>query len=329
MPSAINTLWLAGDKPDLRYAVTLLASAVHQPTAKDWGMLKEERPGGWNPTKGDVGKDRPSLKAVNKAKREEEEIVASAFADSDWGTCKESRRSYFVGVILLMGAYVCGWTRKQTCVALSSAEAERIALTTGLSEGTYVRNLLCELVGFDSEAQGSIPLHGHMDSEAARCLALRAGVIPKVKHLGIRALHCQQVFEEGRAHLHKLAAVSIPADLFTKSVTVEVMHRLLPLLKLRLEKGLAGVAIASLATGTGAEAVLFGTLHSSGILLTRSSVAESTRGSPEENSYDLGQWTVHDAANDVLGILPRLVLWEEMGREGDDVMSSNDGTFCR
>eukprot|EP00971_Amphidinium_carterae_P008320 164229-Amphidinium_carterae.1 len=59
-----------------------------------------------------------------------------------------------------MGAYVCGWTRKQACAALSSAEAELIALTTGLSA----------------------------DSEAARCIALRAGVIPKVKHLGIRAL---------------------------------------------------------------------------------------------------------------------------------------------
>eukprot|EP00971_Amphidinium_carterae_P080391 1590839-Amphidinium_carterae.2 len=34
-------LWLAGDRPDLMYAVTLLASAVPQPTTKDWGMLKK------------------------------------------------------------------------------------------------------------------------------------------------------------------------------------------------------------------------------------------------------------------------------------------------
>eukprot|EP00971_Amphidinium_carterae_P350935 6491818-Amphidinium_carterae.1 len=107
-----------------------------------------------------------------------------------------------------MGAYVCGWTRKQACVALSSAEPELIALTTGLSEGMYVRNLLCELFGFDGETQGSIALHFHTDSKAARCIALRAGVIPKVKtvkHLGIGAPHCQQVFEEGRPRLHKVA----------------------------------------------------------------------------------------------------------------------------
>eukprot|EP00971_Amphidinium_carterae_P242146 4807949-Amphidinium_carterae.3 len=63
---------------------------------------------------------------------------------------------YSGGVIMLMGAYVCGWTRKQACVA-------------GLSEGTYVRNLLCELLKFDAEDKASIPLHVHE----------RAGVTPK------------------------------------------------------------------------------------------------------------------------------------------------------
>eukprot|EP00971_Amphidinium_carterae_P327728 6459221-Amphidinium_carterae.2 len=76
---------------------------VHQPTTKDWSMLKKvvrylgsspigwtrieptgdfkldlhlpgkanlkEQPGGWNPVQGDVGKDRPSVKAVKKAKQ--------------------------------------------------------------------------------------------------------------------------------------------------------------------------------------------------------------------------------------------------------------------
>eukprot|EP00971_Amphidinium_carterae_P161881 3209050-Amphidinium_carterae.3 len=34
-------LWLAGDRPDLRYAVTLLAIAIHQPTRRDWSMLEK------------------------------------------------------------------------------------------------------------------------------------------------------------------------------------------------------------------------------------------------------------------------------------------------
>eukprot|EP00971_Amphidinium_carterae_P202827 4024975-Amphidinium_carterae.5 len=183
-------------------------------------------------------KDRPSLKAVKTAKRDEAEITMAAYADTDWGTCRESHRSFSGSVIMLMGAYVCGWTRKQVCVALSSADAKLIALTSGLIE----------------------------DSEAVRCVALRAGVNPKVKHLGIRALHCQQVFKEGCARLHKVAGIANPADLFTKPVRAEVMHRLLPLLELERvgpgeseNKGapegsevegraLAGVVVASLTT---------------------------------------------------------------------------------
>eukprot|EP00971_Amphidinium_carterae_P104821 2075727-Amphidinium_carterae.1 len=114
-------------------------------------------------TSPEPGPEPPSREESRNSKHEEAEITRSASADSDWGTCKESRQSYSGGVILLMGAYVCGWTRKQACVALSSAEAKLIALTTGFSK----------------------------DRDSGRCIALRAGVIPKVKHPGICALHCQ------------------------------------------------------------------------------------------------------------------------------------------
>eukprot|EP00971_Amphidinium_carterae_P195535 3880261-Amphidinium_carterae.2 len=124
--------------------------------------------------------DRPSLRPVKKAKQEEAEITIAAYADSDWGTCKK-------------------WTRKQACVALSSVEAELIALTTGLTEGTYVRNLLCELLDFDADDKASIPLHVHTDSAAGRCI----------------------VFEEGRAHLHKVVGITNPADPFTKPASAE------------------------------------------------------------------------------------------------------------
>eukprot|EP00971_Amphidinium_carterae_P161880 3209050-Amphidinium_carterae.2 len=88
-----------------------------------------------------------------------------------------------------------------------------IAPTLGLSEGTYVKTLLCELLDFDAGDRVSIPLHVHTDSEAARCIAFRTGVIFKVKHLGIRVLHCQQVFDEGQAHLLKGSCYGKPSRL--------------------------------------------------------------------------------------------------------------------
>eukprot|EP00971_Amphidinium_carterae_P047757 940464-Amphidinium_carterae.2 len=65
----------------------------------------KEQPRGWNPTKEDVGKDRPSLKAVTKkAKRGEEGIMISAFADSLIMT-GELARALTTG--LSEGAYLC------------------------------------------------------------------------------------------------------------------------------------------------------------------------------------------------------------------------------
>eukprot|EP00971_Amphidinium_carterae_P057035 1127634-Amphidinium_carterae.5 len=180
-----------------------------------------------------------------------------------------------------MGAYVCGWTRKEACVALTSAVAELIALTTGLTK-----------------------LRDQSD-----CMFTRA-----VK---------QQVFEEGRA-------------LFTKPVTVEVMHRLLPLQagessqvsqrikedqKLRKLRRSGHDLRKEFNLTTSAEAVsevylhscginwrrLFGTLHSSGTAHWKQYCREQSKN-PDENSYDVGQWIVDDAGNDMLGILPRLVL---------------------
>eukprot|EP00971_Amphidinium_carterae_P290991 5778705-Amphidinium_carterae.1 len=219
-------------------------------------------------------------------------------------------------------------------------EAEPVALTTGVSEGTYFRNLLFEPLGFDSEAQGSIPLHVQTDSEAARRIALRAGVMPKVKHLGVRAFHCQEVFEEGRAHLHKVAGdqpgVSIPPDLFAKLVTVE-WERVGPgesEQKGRPKAKEAEVQWTRLEKGRlfkdfkmrGRHGCFGRSFHCQPHNACR---RKTSRDSPEENSYDVSQWTFHDAVNDVFGMLPRLVLCKYRKRWTEKEMTTSQAVIER
>ena len=81
---------------------------------------------------------------------------------------------------------VHAWSRSQPTVALSGAEAELAALTTGLAEALFLRHLVAE---FGDDAQVNV----YSDSAAARAIAQKSGAGPKAKHLAIKALCSQEV----------------------------------------------------------------------------------------------------------------------------------------
>eukprot|EP00971_Amphidinium_carterae_P145170 2876412-Amphidinium_carterae.1 len=74
-------LWLAGDRPHLRYALTL-SSAVHQPTTKDKSMLKKVvRYLGWGVDQG------PASRPLNNL-------------------CKRRQRSQWLRTLIVIGEFV-------------------------------------------------------------------------------------------------------------------------------------------------------------------------------------------------------------------------------
>lgn len=66
-------------------------------------------------------------------------------SDSDWAGDKESRKSTSGFIFKLNGGLVSWYSKKQPAVALSSTEAEYIALTLAVKEATWLRLLLTEL----------------------------------------------------------------------------------------------------------------------------------------------------------------------------------------
>ena len=55
----------------------------------------------------------------------------TAFTDSDWAGCKETRKSASAGVLMLGGHTLKAYTRKQKVIAESSAEAELLCSSIG------------------------------------------------------------------------------------------------------------------------------------------------------------------------------------------------------
>ena len=110
-------------------------------------------------------------------------------------------------------------------MSLSSAEAELGALTTALQDGIFLKNLMEEL-------GSKFTLNVFSDSSAARAIATRQGVSPRVKHLSIKSLFCQEVFGQNLAKLCRVGTRDNPADVLTKAVNHETLLRLRPSLGL-------------------------------------------------------------------------------------------------
>ncbi|KAJ8381146.1 hypothetical protein SKAU_G00019240 [Synaphobranchus kaupii] len=71
------------------------------------------------------------------------------FSDADWAGDQDDRRSTTGNIFLLSGGAVSWLSKKQATVALSTAEAEYVALSQAAQEGTWLRRLLNDL-GMDA-----------------------------------------------------------------------------------------------------------------------------------------------------------------------------------
>ena len=70
---------------------------------------------------------------------------AIGFSDADWAGDQNDRRS-ISGYIFRVGSGPISWkSKKQDCVALSTAEAEYVALSSATQESIWLRKLFTEL----------------------------------------------------------------------------------------------------------------------------------------------------------------------------------------
>ena len=80
-------------------------------------------------------------------------LTIEGYCNSDWAGDKDSRKSTSSYIFMLNGGPVSWCSKRQATVALSSTEAEYIALTLAAKEATWLRLLLTELGLLKAEDQ--------------------------------------------------------------------------------------------------------------------------------------------------------------------------------
>jgi hypothetical protein len=143
------------------------------------------------------------------------ELKLQGFVDADFAAEVDHRRST-TGYVFTVGTTAVSWISQiQKIVALSTTEAEYIAVTEASKEMIWLQGLLEEM-GFKQEKNVL-----HSDSQSAIHLAKNSAFHSRTKHIGLRYHFVRSLLEDGVLTLEKIQGSKNPADMLTKTVTIE------------------------------------------------------------------------------------------------------------
>ncbi|XP_053968479.1 uncharacterized protein LOC128869905 [Anastrepha ludens] len=133
--------------------------------------------------------------------------------DADWGANLIDRRSYSGYAFVLAGASVSWEARKQRTVALSSTEAEYMAMTEATKEAMYLLGILKDL-GISYE---KVTLFN--DSQSVQELIQGLGYSSRTKHIDVRHHFVTECYHTGKIALTYMPTEDMPTDVLTKSLS--------------------------------------------------------------------------------------------------------------
>lgn len=210
-------------RPDLCAAVNLLSQYQSCPTNEHWGYVKRIL----RYVKGtlDIGLEFRGGERV-------EALVA--YSDADWGNDENDRRSISGSVLRVFGGTVMWLTRKQQTVALSSTEAEFVALCTAACEGIWLRRLLSDL---GVTVEGAVTYYE--DNQSCIRVAEEPKDSRRLKHVDIKYDFIRELVQDGRIAISYMPTEKQLADIMTKGLPAGAFGRLREDLGLqRLSRGI-------------------------------------------------------------------------------------------
>lgn len=153
---------------------------------------------------------------------------AIGYTDADWANCPIDRRSY-TGFAFIFGGCSVAWeSRKQRTVALSSTEAEYMALTEAAKQATYLQRFLKE-VGHIECLKVTILC----DNCGARKIAENPVFHNRTKHIDVRHHYVREVLRSGLLGVEYIPTEDMASDILTKGTPAPKHGKCVTLLGLR------------------------------------------------------------------------------------------------
>lgn len=113
------------------------------------------------------------------------------FSDADWGGDVNDHKSTSGYMFCIGGGAVTWKSKKQTCVALSTVEAEYIALENAAQEAVWMRRLLADLKNPPEK-----PTVIYEDNQSTICMTKNPQFHGRSKHIGIKYHYIREQVKE-------------------------------------------------------------------------------------------------------------------------------------
>jgi hypothetical protein len=136
------------------------------------------------------------------------------FVDSDYAGDLDKRRS-LTGYVFTVGGCAISWKSSlQATVALSTTEAEYMAISEACKEAIWLRGLYNELCGL------KVCVTLFCDSQSAIHLSKDSMYHERTKHIDVKYHFTREVIAQGDIKVVKISTLKNPADMWTKPVTL-------------------------------------------------------------------------------------------------------------
>uniref|UniRef100_A0A2N9FA25 Integrase catalytic domain-containing protein n=1 Tax=Fagus sylvatica TaxID=28930 RepID=A0A2N9FA25_FAGSY len=189
-------------RPDLAHAVSTVSRYMANPGREHWNAVK------WifrylkgTAEHGILFSRQPGTNSV------------VGYVDADYAGEVDDRRSTTGYVFTLSGGPICWKSTLQSIVAMSTTEAEYMAVAEVAKEALWLKGLVKEL-GLN---QGGVQMH--CDSQSAIYLAKNQVYHARTKHINVRFHKIRELIVTGDIVLEKVHTSENAADMLTKPVT--------------------------------------------------------------------------------------------------------------
>lgn len=204
--------------PDIAFAVAILSQFMRNPERPHWEACKY------------------TLRYLKSTGDYELTLGATdgqleAFINADWAS--QPHRHLMSGYIVLLNGGPVAWSaRKQPIIALSTAEAEYIALTNVVQELLYLQLLIGEL--YDAPSLSILIL---CDNQAAIVLASNSKFQSCTKHINLQYHFIHLHIKDGTFKLLYCPTDNNIADTFTKVLPLPRLQELHTMMSLACAQG--------------------------------------------------------------------------------------------